>query len=81
MADKTYKLTFAMSDGSSQDVQFTAPQGPKGDIGETGPQGPKGDTGATGPQGPQGPKGDIDDFIYVGDTEPSSGPILWFSTD
>lgn len=60
MADKTYKLTFAMSDGSSQDVQFTAPQGP---------------------EGPQGPKGDIDDFICIGNTEPSSGPILWFSTD
>lgn len=53
MADKKYKLTFEMSDGSSQNVQFTAPQGPKGDI---------------------------DDFIYVGDTEPSSGPILWFNT-
>ena len=72
MADKTYKLTFAMSDGSNQDVQFTAPQGPKGDAGATGPQGP---------QGPQGPKGSIDDFICIGDTEPSSGPILWFSTD
>lgn len=57
MADKTYKLTFSMSDGSSQDVQFTAPQGP------------------------EGPKGDIDDFICIGNTEPSSGPILWFSTD
>lgn len=40
MADKKYKLTFELSDGSSQNVQFTAPQGPKGD---TGPQGPKGD--------------------------------------
>ena len=36
MADKTYKLTFNMGDGTSQSVQFTAPQGPKGD---TGPQG------------------------------------------
>lgn len=67
MADKTYKLTFKMSDGTSQSVNFTAPQGPKGDIGETGPkgdigetgpQGPKGDTGPIGPQGPQGPKGE-----------------------
>lgn len=74
MADKTYKLTFALSDGSSQDVKFTAPQGPKGDTGETGPQGPKGDTG------PQGPKGEVENFIHLGDDEPTSGPILWFDT-
>ena len=78
MADKTYKLTFAMSDGSSKDVQFIAPQGPKGEPGETGPQGPKGEPGET---GPQGPKGTIDEFIRVGNIEPSSGPVLWFSTD
>ena len=42
MADKNYKLTFEMSDGSSKDVQFTAPQGPQGE---------KGDTGATGADG------------------------------
>ena len=66
MADKKYKLMFNMSDGSNKDVQFTVPQGPKGEPGAT---------------GPQGPKGDIDDFICVGSTEPSSGPILWFSTD
>lgn len=34
MADKTYKLTFNMGDGTSQSVQFTAPQGPKGDTGD-----------------------------------------------
>lgn len=39
MADKTYKLTFNMSDGTSQSVNFTVPQGPKGDTGDTGPQG------------------------------------------
>lgn len=45
MADKTYKLTFNMSDGTSQSVNFTVPQGPKGDTGATGPQGPKGEPG------------------------------------
>ena len=43
MADKTYKLNFALSDGTTQSVQFTAPQGDKGDTGATGA---KGDTGA-----------------------------------
>lgn len=65
MADAVYKLTFDMSDGSTHEIEFTAPQGPKGDTGPqgatgatgaTGPQGPKGDTG---PQGPQGPAGKI----------------------
>lgn len=36
MADKNYKLTFAMSDGTSKDVQFTAPQGPTGATGSRG---------------------------------------------
>ena len=48
MADNIYKFIFTMTDGSTQDVEFTAPQGPQGE------QGPKGDTGETGPQGPQG---------------------------
>lgn len=33
MADKNYKLIFSLSDGSTQEVQFTAPQGEKGDPG------------------------------------------------
>lgn len=36
MADKTYKLTFAMSDGTEKSVQFTAPQGPQGTKGDAG---------------------------------------------
>lgn len=36
MADKNYKLTFEMSDGTEQSVQFTAPQGEKGDKGDAG---------------------------------------------
>ena len=39
MADKNYKLTFQMSDGTSKTVEFTAPQGP------IGPQGPQGEAG------------------------------------
>ena len=23
----------------------------------------------------------FNDFVYVGNTEPSSGPVLWFDTD
>lgn len=36
MADKTYKLNFALSDGTTKSVQFTAPQGEKGDTGAAG---------------------------------------------
>lgn len=54
MADKTYRLTFELSDGTEKNVQFTAPQGP---TGETGPQGEKGETGAQGPQGENGEAG------------------------
>lgn len=36
MADKNYKLTFVLSDGTEQKVQFTAPQGPKGDTPQKG---------------------------------------------
>lgn len=36
MADKNYKLTFEMSNGTEKTVQFTAPQGPKGDTGAAG---------------------------------------------
>ena len=57
MADKNYKLTFNMSDGSSKSVQFTAPQGPQGDTGAQGPQGDKGEPGAAGSQGPKGDTG------------------------
>lgn len=58
MANKTYKLTFHLSDGTSQSVEFEAPQGEKGATGATGAQGPKGDTGATGAAGAKGDKGD-----------------------
>lgn len=34
MADKNYKLTFGLSDGTKKTVNFTAPQGPKGDKGD-----------------------------------------------
>lgn len=51
MADKKYKLTFELSDGTSKSVAFTVPQGPQGIQGETGAKGAKGDTGATGATG------------------------------
>lgn len=63
MADKNYKLTFEMGDGTQKSVNFTAPegpqgpQGPQGPAGGTGPEGPQGPAGGTGPEGPQGPAG------------------------
>lgn len=45
MADKTYKLNFTMSDGTTKSVQFTAPQGPQGEKGETGAKGADGKDG------------------------------------
>lgn len=45
MADKNYKLSFELSDGSSKEMTFTAPQGPQGDKGETGAAGADGQRG------------------------------------
>lgn len=45
MADKNYKLSFVMTDGTTKTVQFTVPQGDKGETGATGA------TGDTGPAG------------------------------
>lgn len=73
MADAVYKLTFDMSDGSTHEIEFTAPQGPKGDTG------PQGATGATGATGPQGPKGDTGPQGPKGDTGPA-GPISTMGT-
>ena len=42
MADNIYKLTFTMSDGTTKEVEFTAPQGEKGDKGDTGSAGKDG---------------------------------------
>ena len=88
MADKNYKLKFTLTDGKTQEVEFTAPQGPKGDQGAQGIQGPKGETGPQGPQGPagaqgiqgiqgiQGPKGDKGDTGATGSQGPKgdTGP-------
>lgn len=51
MADKTYKLIFELSDGSSKEVQFTAPQGPQGVPGTNGKDGKDGTSGAAGTDG------------------------------
>lgn len=57
MADKTYRMTVTLSDGSSIVAgTFVAPQGPQGPKGDTGAQGPQ---GIQGPQGPQGPMGEL----------------------
>lgn len=55
MADKTMRINFEMTDGSTQSVEFTVPQGEKGDKGDTGPEGPQGEQGV---QGIPGEKGD-----------------------
>lgn len=54
MADKTYELTFALSDGSEKKVQFTAPEGPQGETGPAGPAGPAGGVGEAGKDGNDG---------------------------
>ena len=56
MADKTYKLNFEMTDGTTKSVNFTAPQGEKGDKGDKGDsvKGDKGDPGAKGDPGEAG---------------------------
>lgn len=60
MADKIYKMTVALSDGSSVNAgTFVAPQGPQGARGATGPQGPA---------GPQGAGGAINDWVIGQDT-------------
>ena len=69
MANKKYRLTFGLSDGSEQSVEFEAPQGPEGPIGATGPQGPKGDKGDTGAQGPIGPAGEKGNDYILTDTD------------
>lgn len=54
MAGNSYKLKFGLSDGTTKEVTFTAPQGPQGIQGTQGIQGPqglKGDTGAKGADG------------------------------
>ena len=84
MANKKYKMTVSLSDGSTIDAgTFVAPQGPQGVKGDTGAQGPKGDTGAQGPkgdtgaqgpkgdtgaQGPAGPAGVIGDWVSIGES-------------
>ena len=58
MANKAYKMTVTLSDGSTVDAgTFIVPEGPKGVQGEQGVQGTtgmRGDKGITGEQGPQG---------------------------
>ena len=55
MANKRYKLTFDLYDGTTKSVMFEVPEGETGPIG---PQGEKGEAGPKGDPGPVGPKGE-----------------------
>lgn len=48
MADKNYRLTFELSDGSEKSVQFAVPQGEKGEKGDKGENGEHGSAGRNG---------------------------------
>lgn len=48
MADKNYRLTFELSDGSEKSVQFAVPQGEKGEKGDKGENGAHGSAGRNG---------------------------------
>lgn len=78
MADKTYKMTVSLSDGSTVDAgTFVAPQGPQGPQGSVGPAGPQGPTGPQGPVGPQGPSGVLGEWqTATMDTELAEGTYL-----
>lgn len=78
MADKTYKMTVSLSDGSTVDAgTFVAPQGPQGIQGKIGPQGPVGPKGPQGPAGPQGPSGALSDWqVATANTELEDGTYL-----
>lgn len=79
MADKTYRITVSLSDGSTVDAgTFVAPQGPQGIQGKIGPQGPVGPEGPQGPAGPQGPSGVLGDWqTLTANTELADGIYLF----
>lgn len=78
MADKTYKMTVSLSDGSTVDAgTFVAPQGPQGPQGIQGKIGPQGPEGPQGPVGPQGPSGVLGEWqTATMDTELVDGTYL-----
>lgn len=81
MANKTYKMTVSLSDGSTVDAgTFVAPQGPqgaRGAQGPAGPAGPQGPVGPAGPQGPQGPSGALSNWqVATANTELEDGTYL-----
>lgn len=93
MADKIYKLTFKMSDGSTQNVEFTAPQGETGNAGQDGvspivdisKNGSTTTISITDVNGTQTAEisdgSSSSDSLYFGSTEPISGPALWLDTN
>ena len=78
MANKTYKMTVSLSDGSTVDAgTFVAPQGPQGPQGIQGEIGPQGPAGPQGPVGPQGPSGVLGEWqTATMDTELADGTYL-----
>ena len=92
MANKEYKMTVRLSDGTEIDAgTFIANQGPVGPVGPTGPTGPTGEQGPigpvggigpTGPRGPQGPAGSSGTFGEIIDTLDDDGSgIFRFQSD
>lgn len=79
MADKTYRMTVSLSDGSTVDAgTFVAPQGPQGPQGIQGKIGPQGPQGPQGPAGPQGPSGVLGEWqTLTADTELADGIYLF----
>ena len=79
MANKRYKMTVTLSDGSTVDAgTFIVPEGPKGVQGEQGVQGitgVRGDKGITGERGPQGDKGEKGNKGATGATGPQGVSI------
>lgn len=86
MADKKYSIDFTMSDGSTESVEFVAPQGEKGENGKT-PYVQDGywyidgvNTGvkAKGTDGKDGEKGeDGASGVYVGSDTPDTDANVW----
>lgn len=91
MADKKYELSFELSDGTVQKVEFTAPQGEQGIQGPEGPEGPAGPAGATGATGATGSAGKdgvvdvtgakVGQTVRVTAVDGSGRPTAWEAVD
>lgn len=75
MADKKYKITFELIDGSEKSVEFTVPQG------ETGPAGKNGTDGKNGADGKTPVKGvdywtDAEKMEFANEMMQEAAPLL-----